>query len=919
MNTCITDDALAAWVDGRLSADEVEAMSGHLAGCTTCRMVLSELARGDEPRPQPGTLGRYVLEEKVGAGGMGTVYAAWDPKLGRRVAVKILHEATRDAAARAQRFIHEREILAGLDHPNIGHLLDAGETAEGRPYFVMEFVDGQPIDQFCDSRKLSTRQRLELMLPVFTAVTYAHQRLVVHRDLKPGNILVTVAGVPKLVDFGIARLLEDGAGLTATGLAPMTPAFASPEQVRREPVATTSDVYSLGVVLYELLTGVGPYAVPPGSVEALLEAIRKGELLPCSAALARASDAAITCRAPSRDRLRRELEGDVDAVVAMALRKEAKDRYPSVQSLEDDVRAWRDGRSTLARKSSRLYRAVKLVRRHKTSVAALIAAFAALSVGLVATLWQARQAARERDTAQRRFEQVRTLARSVLFDYHDGIADLPGSTPMRERLVKDALAYLDSLSAETRDDVSLRRELAQAYLKVGDVQGDPYGASLGDTTRAKASYLKARQIAQAVLEAAPADVAARKVVAASHEKVGAILEVSGDLRSAVAQYEQARAMDAALALERPEDLDQRYTVSRDDLALGQVLTQLGNLEAAAAHLEQSLAARTALLPLRADLPTRRGIAVVNISLSDVRKEQGRVKEALVYCEEAERLFAALVDEHPASPDLRRGYATASSHLVTLYLLDGQRPRALEVAKRPVALARKDVALDAKNTVARRDLVVALDGLASAQSSADLIVEAAATLQEALKVQQTLRDEDPSNLQARRDFCQLLEGVATSHVARKDWKAAEATSRTLLEETTALLALDPENLAVLELRCIAHIDISIALSGLQRFDEAVAENHLAIAELDVLLAKNPGLVRLRNLQALWRALEGEIRFDQAVAKGGLKSWKVALEAQQPSLDAFAALEKEGALVGTALSARTQVLAQQARAAKELAGR
>lgn len=917
--TCIDDDALGAWADGRLSADQVEAMAGHLADCTTCRMVLSELARTSEARPQPGTLGRYVLQEKVGAGGMGTVYAAWDPTLARKVAVKILHEAQRDVAQRAQRFVHEREILAGLEHPNIGHLLDAGETAEGRPYFVMEFVDGQPIDQHCDRLRLTARQRLERMLPVFAAVTYAHQHLVVHRDLKPSNILVTEAGTPKLVDFGIARLLEAGAGLTVTGLAPMTPAFASPEQVRREPVATPSDVYSLGVVLHELLTGVGPYEVAAGNVEALLEAIRAGELPPCSAAVARATEAAVACRASSRDRLRQELRGDVDAIVAMALRKEARDRYPSVQALEDDVRAYLDGRPTAAARSSAAYRALKFVRRHKTSVAAVTAAFLSLAAGLVTTVWQATRAERERDAAQRRFEQVRTLAHSVLFDYHDGIADLPGSTPMRERLVKDALTYLDSLAAETRDDPAVRLELAQAYLKVGDVQGDPYGASLGDIASARASYLKGQQIAEAILAVAPHELGARKVAASSHDKLGAIVEVSGDLRSALAEYAEARRLDEALAVEHPDDHDQRFAVSRDDLSMGQVHVQLGELDAAAASLERSLATRVALLPLRPDPSTRRGVGVVLLSLGDVRKEQGRVKDAIAHTEEAERIFTALLATQPDSPGFRRMLGTAWSRLVILFLLDDQRPRALEMARKPLDQTRRDLALDAKNAVTRRDLVVALSALASAQTSADLLDDAAASNREALSVQRGLLEEDPENLQARRDLCQLLTGAAHTDLDRKDWKAAEAGFHALLVEAKELVKLDPENLIVLEALADAHNGLGMAQAGQKRFPAAVEENRLALAEHEALLNKQPDLARLRNRRAIWLGLEGEYLHGQALLSPSRQAWEAARAAEQRALDAFGVLEKEGALVGAAEKQRKGVLERLARSEKELGGR
>ncbi|MBE2249102.1 MAG: serine/threonine protein kinase [Myxococcus sp.] len=224
--TCPSEETLAARAAAQLTGEAQASADAHLATCESCRVVVAELARSSSARPKGKTLGRYLLEDVIGSGGMGTVYRAWDPSLRRRVAVKVLHEWRAADASRAQRFLAERQILGGLVHPHIAQLLDGGTTERGTAWFAMELVDGLPIDDFCRQRRLSLRERVKLFLPVCEAVGHAHAHLVVHRDLKPSNVLVTTGGQPKLVDFGIAKLLLDAQGLTQTGLVPMTPSCA---------------------------------------------------------------------------------------------------------------------------------------------------------------------------------------------------------------------------------------------------------------------------------------------------------------------------------------------------------------------------------------------------------------------------------------------------------------------------------------------------------------------------------------------------------------------------------------------------------------------------------------------------------------------------------------------------------------------
>ena len=320
-----------------------------------------------------GRVGVYQLVEEIGQGGMGSVYRAAraDGQYEKQVALKLVRSGY-DTASVLERFRHERQILASLDHPNIAHLLDGGTTEDGIPYLVMELIEGIPVDEYCNLHSLSIRQRLEIFRQVCSAVQYAHQRLVIHRDIKPGNILVTSAGTPKLLDFGIAKIFDPTNASEATMLHPLTPEYASPEQIRGEPITTASDVYSLGVVLYRLLTGESPYRIETRSPAELARAITDTEPLRPSTVVARSESAStspsFSNREGSRAKLRRRLLGDLDNIALMALRKEAQRRYGSVEQLAEDIRRYLEGLPVVARRGSWSYRAGKFVRRHKAAM-----------------------------------------------------------------------------------------------------------------------------------------------------------------------------------------------------------------------------------------------------------------------------------------------------------------------------------------------------------------------------------------------------------------------------------------------------------------------------------------------------------------------------------------------------------------------
>jgi eukaryotic-like serine/threonine-protein kinase len=401
---------------------------------------------------------------------MGVVWEAErsDDLFTKRVAIKFVKRGM-DSEEVLRRFRRERQILAQLEHPNIARLLDAGVTADGRPWFAMEFVEGEPLTACCRTRNLPERTRLALFREVCQAVHFAHRNLVVHRDLKPSNILVTSEGTVKLLDFGVARLLEGGAGgedeVTRVGTRPMTPAYASPEQSQGQPVTTASDIYTLGVVLHELLTGTRP-----GEPRVPISPEDTGGNPPLSAELA--------------------------AVVGMAVRPEPERRYASVAELDDDVARYLAGFPVRARPDTAAYRFGSFVRRNRMGVAAAALVGMALVAGGSVAAWQARVAVQERARAEARAAELRQLSTGLLFEVHDAISTLPGATATRELVVRLAFDHLARLAGEDAGDPALERDVARGYLRLASVLANPVGAGLADREGARAALEQAVEIAE---------------------------------------------------------------------------------------------------------------------------------------------------------------------------------------------------------------------------------------------------------------------------------------------------------------------------------------------------------------------------------------------------------------------------------------
>ena len=497
-------------------------------------------------------IGAYRIVEMIGAGGMGDVYKAVrdDDQYRAEVAVKLMRADVRNPLAE-QRFKNERQILAQLDHRNIARLLDGGTTADGLPYVVMELVMGSAIDQYCEEKKLAVRDRVQLFLQVCAAVSYAHQHLVVHRDLKPNNILVTADGSVKLLDFGIAKLLETdpvtgtATEETRTQLRAMTLEYASPEQVSGGTVTTVSDVYSLGVVLYRLLTGQSPYRQQANDAQRMAEIL--GDTTPT--------------RPSQVGHLENKVDTDLDHILLMALRKEPQKRYGSVEQLASDLRNYLGGLPVVARRGTLGYRFGKYVRRNRIPIAAATLVTVSLAGGLGFAIHEAREAERQRVVAQRHFDSVRSLA-NKLIEFNKEIVDLPNSTKAQETLVTTSLQYLDTLYQEAGTDLTLQEELGIAYRKVGDIQGSQIESNRGDPKGALETYKKSNALLEPLLAVKPDNVKLAAILGASYMRQARTLLYTAGAKPALVAAE--RAVQLCEPSRKGFESDVRYVVELGD-------------------------------------------------------------------------------------------------------------------------------------------------------------------------------------------------------------------------------------------------------------------------------------------------------------------------------------------------------------------
>ncbi len=633
----------------------------------------------------PGRFGPWRVEGILGHGGMASVFKVVrdDGVYHQAAALKTL-QFGHDSPESRQRFRQERQFLASLEHPGIARLIDGGETPDGQPYIVMEYVEGLPVIDFAEQHSLSLLDRLRLFLEICAAVSHAHQSLIAHRDLKPSNILVTPAGQPKLLDFGIAKLIDADAARTATFT--LTPQYASPEQIRGEPVTTATDVYSLGLVLYELLTGRKPYRIESNTPSEI--------------------DRLVSETPPDPP----NLSGDLDNILQMALRKEPKRRYASVGDFAADIERTLTHRPVLARPDSPLYRAGKFLRRNRFPVVAAALLTITLTGGIVASQYQARRAAR-------RFDEVRRLANRFLFDFDAAIAPVAGTTKARELLVSTAVEYLDNLSRESAGDPALQSELAAGYEKLGDVQGRPSQPSLGRFNDALRSYQRASELAQAALASRPADATTLRSLASVTAKIGEIQTWTRKPQEAAQSLAAAAAFAERAIRANPADSDARFLAATIWLRQGDERYNANDTAAALGAFRRSLGAFQELAKANPSTRNRNGVSLTITRLASTSFRLGDLNEARTHYQQAVDIARDLARTESRPGNYHRTLANNLEQFGSILGLPdltnlGEPVLAETMLREAAAIRESFAAVDPNDRLARHSLVLNRYQLAS---------------------------------------------------------------------------------------------------------------------------------------------------------------------------------------------------------------
>jgi serine/threonine-protein kinase len=715
-------------------------------------------------------VGSYRILSEVGHGGMGAVYLAVrdDDEFKKRVAIKLLRRgmATDDLV---RRFRNERQILASIDHPNIARLLDGGTTEEGLPYFLMEYVEGEPIDRYCDGHGLSVAERLELFRTVCAAVHFAHQNLVVHRDLKPGNILVTADGVVKLLDFGIAKLLRpelysDRAGATRLEERLLTPEYASPEQARGEAVTTASDVYSAGVLLYELLTGHLPYRLSGLSLHEVTRVIGEVDPRKPSTVIGEVEErtrgdgttAKLTPESVSRtregrpDKLRRRLAGDLDAIVMKAMRKEPQRRYGSAEQLSEDIRRHLEGHPVGARKGTLSYNASKFVRRHRVGVAMATASVLALIAFSAVLTVQAARLARARDRAER--EAAKAQAVSTFLQETLSSANPYEGQGRSVTVVEVLKTASDKLGRSFVDQPEIGAAIRHTI-------GSTYG-SLGRLDEAERLLREALQMRQGILGREHPDVAA------SVADLAGLLMEKGDYRTAEQLSREALAMRRRLL--GSESVEVAASLNN----LGEILFKQSLYDAAEAQLRESLAIRRKLLGDESTevAETLNALALVLENRGDIAGAEPLYRKALAIRQ------MVLGDTHPL-------VGTARGNLAGLLETKGDYDSAEKLRREALAVARAALG-DTHPGVG-----TALNNLGALLSTKGDLDGAEALYREALAIQRmTQGDEHPEVAAGLNNLAMVLH-------RKGDLQSAEPLYREALNVFQKSLGNEHLNVAI----------------------------------------------------------------------------------------------------------------------------
>ena len=744
--------------------------------------------------PQSGqTIGSWKVIRPLAEGGMGIVYLVEreDGQYQQRGALKFIrHGLASDEMVR--RFRRERQILASLDHPNMARLLDGGTTDTGLPWLVMEYVDGVPLYEWCSDHAPTLRARLRLFLTLCGAVEAAHRRLVLHRDIKPGNVLVTSEGSPRLLDFGVAKIFSrDGIApepdLT-TLHAPLTPEYASPEQLLGGEVTTASDVYSLGVLLYELITGARPYPTRAEGPAELVRTVLERDPIRPSTAVAGASGMKSGPETATRNlprpptggsaALGRALSGDLDNIVLKALSKETARRYGSVEELAADLRRYLDGRPVEARPSTWSYRASKFVRRNRVGVVMGTIALLAIVAGAGFSFWSAEIAQRDRALAERRLRDVTVMANTVLWDVNEGLATIPGATPLRAKVVDMATTYLNGIAAEGVQDTALVRTLADAFDKLGTVQGHSWNANVGRSEEAYRSFKKSLELREELVRRYPAHEEYLVDLMSTATNIRNFDEEHGRTGEALEMSAKSLDLIARLRALKPEERRYRINSPRLHHNHGLSLLNAGKVAEGIAEIRRGLDEFASIAEWEPKDPShRKALAQATIGLAEALVMQpGPPDSALAALGRAQSILGVLSSDAPDDLALRRRLGSIHYDRGRILLLrSGNREAALEEARACAEVTRAAVEADPGNEDFVVSHMISRTFLGHALAASGKLDQAESALRTVMPELERLARADTSDTRFPADLIEANLSMGLVEMARAKQTAGSAAA------------------------------------------------------------------------------------------------------------------------------------------------